>query len=302
MGPVKRIRTYFELPDETRSDVVGQIEAQGERLRDRLSRVRHVVAVASGKGGVGKSVVTANLAAALAAEGGRVGVLDADLNGPSQAKLLGVRGRRLKVLAGGVEPVTGPSGIRVISMDLLLAGADAPLEWTGPESESFVWRGTLETNALREFLADTEWGDLDHLVVDLPPGTDRLEPLHRLLPGLDGLVLVTLGSELSSFVVGKSVRRARELGVPVMGYVENMAGYACPHCGSVGPLFGDGEGFEGLARLARVPFDPELSRLADEGRPYVLERPDAPAARALVDAARAVRTFLERGPHGGEAS
>ena len=164
-----------------------------------------------------------------------------------------------------------------------------------------MWRGTLEANALREFLADTEWGDLDGLVLDLPPGTDRLEPLHRLLPSLDGLVLVTLGSELSSFVVGKSVRRARELGVPAIGYVENMTGYACPHCGELGPLFGDGEGFEGLVRLARVPFDPELSRLADLGRPYVLERPDAPAARAIFDAARAVRSFLTGRAGSGEA-
>ncbi|MGH7545956.1 MAG: P-loop NTPase, partial [Gemmatimonadota bacterium] len=160
---MKRIRTYFELPDETRSDVVGQIAAQGERLRRRLSCVKHVVAVASGKGGVGKSVVAANLAAALAAGDRRVGVLDADLNGPSQAKLFGVRGRRLKVLDDGVEPAAGPAGIRVMSMDLLLAGADAPVEWSGPESESFVWRGTLEANTWREFLADTEWGALDHL-------------------------------------------------------------------------------------------------------------------------------------------
>lgn len=302
MGPVKRIRTYYDLPDETRSDVVGQIAAQGERLRRRLSRVRHTVAVVSGKGGVGKSVVTANLAAALAAEGRRVGVLDADLNGPSQAKLLGVRGRRLKVLADGVEPVAGPSGLRMISMDLLLAGADAPVEWTGPESESFVWRGTLEANTLREFLADTEWGDLDYLVLDLPPGTDRLEPLHRMLPDLGGLVLVTLGSELSGFVVSKSVRRARDLGIPLAGYVENMAGYACPHCGSVGPLFGAAAGFDGLTRLARVPFDPELSRLADAGRPYVLERPDTPAGRAFIEAARALRAFFEERPGAGAAS
>jgi ATP-binding protein involved in chromosome partitioning len=295
---VKRIRTYFDLPDATRSDVSGQMAHQSERLRRRLARVKRTVAVASGKGGVGKSVVTANLAAALAADGLRVGVLDADLNGPSQAKLLGVRGGRLRVRADGVEPVAGPAGIRVISMDLLLADADAPVRWSGPESESFVWRGTLEANALREFFADTEWGDLDYLLVDLAPGTERLEPLRALLPSLDGLVLVTLGAELAGFVVGKSVRRARELSLPIVGYVENMAGYVCPDCGSVGPLFGQGHGFEDVRCLARIPFDPELSRLADAGRPFVLERPDSVAGRAIHEAARELRGHFGAGSDG----
>lgn len=306
---MKRIRTYFDLPDETRSDVSGQIAQQALRLRWRLARVRRTVAVASGKGGVGKSVLTANLAAALAAAGLRVGVLDADLNGPSQAKILGVRGRRLRVRADGVEPVAGPMGLRVMSMDLLLADADAPLEWAGPEHESFVWRGTLEANALREFFADTEWGDLDYLLIDLPPGTDRLEPLRALLPDLSGLVLVTLGSELAGFIVARSVRRARELELPIVGYVENMAGYVCPDCGSVGPLFGapapaapPASGFEDLRLLARIPFDPELSRHADAGRPFVLERPDSVAGRAIHEAAHALRAHFEPdAERGGEA-
>lgn len=297
---MKKIRTYYDLPGETRSDVVGQIEAQVRRLRRRLERVRRTVAVLSGKGGVGKSVVTANLAAAWAAQGRRVGVVDADLNGPSMAKLLGVAERRLRVRADAVEPAVGAAGVKVMSMDLLLAGDDAPVAWAGPEAESFVWRGTLEAGTLREFLADTDWGELDILLLDLPPGTDRVEPVHALLPGLGGAVVVTLASDLSRFVVGKALRRLRDLGMPVVGYIENMAGYVCPHCGEIGRLFGESAGFDGVPQLARVPFDPELTDLADAGRPFVLERPDAAAARAILAAADAVDRFFDAGAAGAE--
>ncbi|MBI4513355.1 MAG: P-loop NTPase [Gemmatimonadetes bacterium] len=292
---MKRIRTYFDLPPDTGSDVLGQIRAQVERLHRRLSQVHFTLAVLSGKGGVGKSVVTANLAAALAADRCRVGVVDADLNGPCMAKLLGARGQRLLVKADGVAPAVGAGGLKLMSMDLLLASDSAPVEWKGPEAESFVWRGTLEAGALREFLADTDWGALDYLLLDLPPGTDRIEPVHDLLPHLGGVVFVSLASDLSQFVVRKAVHRVRELGIPIVGFVENMAGYACPHCGTVGPLFGASAEFDGVPSLGRVPFDPELAALADRGRPFVLERPGSAAAAAFGQAARAVRAFFETG-------
>lgn len=296
---MKRIRTYYDLAPDTGSDVLGQIRGQVQRLHRRLTQVRFTLAVLSGKGGVGKSVVTANVAAALAGEGRRVGVVDADLNGPSMAKLLGARGQRLLVKADGVEPAVGAAGIRVISMDLLLAGEDAPVEWKGPQAESFVWRGTLEAAALREFLADTEWGALDYLLLDLPPGADRIEPVHDLLPHLGGVVFVTLASDLSQFVVRKAVHRVRELGIPIIGFIENMAGYVCPHCGAQGPLFGMSADLDGVPNLARIPFDPELTALADRGRPFVLERPESVAAQAFVQAAAKVGVFFE-GQSGGE--
>jgi ATP-binding protein involved in chromosome partitioning len=295
---VKRIRTYFELSGETRSDVAGQVERQAARVQERLRRVRHTVAVWSGKGGVGKSFVTANLAAALAREGWRVGVCDADVNGPSVARLLGVPRRPLRVTAGGVEPPAGVAGVRVMSMDLLLAADDAPVTWAGPESESFVWRGTLEAGTLREFLADTDWGELDLLLFDLAPGTDRVEPLRAWVPGLSGAVVVTVASGLARFVVGKSLRRLAELGVPCLGVVENMAAYVCPHCGGEGPLFGPDAAFAGVPALGRVPFDPACTAEADAGRPPVLVRPDGPVGRALRGVAAALRARLEPGAGG----
>ena len=181
------MKKYRDIAGDGGSNIVGQVEAQQARLLARLQDVRAIVAVVSGKGGVGKSSVTANLAGAFALRGARVGVLDADLNGPTMAKMLGVRGRTLVVGAGGVEPPVSALGIRVMSMDLLLADDATPLTWDAPsQAEAHTWRGTMEANALREFLADTGWGALDVLLIDLPPGTDRLATIAGLVPGLSG--------------------------------------------------------------------------------------------------------------------
>jgi len=281
------VKRYRDIVGDGGSNIVGQVEAQQARLTTRLREVRAIVAVVSGKGGVGKSSVTANLAAAFARAGDRVGVLDADLNGPTMAKMLGVRGAALVVGAGGVTPPTSALGIRVMSMDLLLADDATPLAWQAPsQAEAHTWRGSMEANALREFLADTEWGALDMLLVDLPPGTDRLATVTGLLPALAGMVVVTIPSDVSSLVVRKSITVARQAAAPVLGVIENMAG-----------LF-PGAGGEQLAKesgmpfLGRVPFDPELAAAADRGEPYVTAAPDAPAARALAAMAARVRDTL----------
>jgi ATP-binding protein involved in chromosome partitioning len=277
---------------------VGQVRAQHARLRARLGGVRHVVAVVSGKGGVGKSSITANLAAALRARGLAVGALDADLNGPTLAKMLGVRGQRLRVGADGVAPARTADGIAVLSMDLLLPSDAAPVVWDAPtQAEAHTWRSSMEGTVLREFLADTAWGALDVLLLDLPPGADRLPTVAGLLPGLTGAVVVTIPSEVSHLVVEKSLTLAREAGARVLGLVENMAGYTCPACGEVGPLF-EGPGGErvaaraGVPFLGAVPFDPGLARAADRGRPFVLTDPDRPAGRALRDLAARVADAL----------
>lgn len=291
---MKRVRTYSELSDRTSSDIAGQLAAREGRLRRRLSSVSHIFAVLSGKGGVGKSIVTANLATALASDGLAVGVLDVDLNGPSQARLLGAESAPLRVMHTAVEPAVGALGVKVMSMGLLLERDDAPLDWVGPSEGSFVWRGLLEVNALSEFLSDTEWGELDYLILDLPPGTDRIAPVHDLLPNLGAAVVVTLPSDLSRFIVRKSLTMSRELGIPIIGYVENMAGYLCPHCGRMGSLFeAEAGSFEGTRRLASVPFDPVFGRNTDAGRPDVIERPDSEVAVAIRAIASAVRTFFE---------
>ncbi len=291
---MKRIRTYHELPDATASDIAGQLAAQAERLHRRLAEVEHIFTVMSGKGGVGKSVITANLAVALASEGLRVGVVDADLNGPSMARLLGAPREPLAVDEDAVKPAVGAAGVKVMSMDLLLEGDEAPVRWAGPPSESFVWRGTLEANTLREFLGDTDWGTLDYLILDLPPGTDRILPVHDLVPNLGGVLAITIPADLSHFIVGKSLTMSRELGLPLIGYVENMAGYVCEHCGERGQLFeGNDPGFGAVPRLTSVPFDPEFGRETVAGRPYVMQHPDTEVGRAIRELASAVCTFFE---------
>ncbi len=291
---MKKIRTYFDVSETSASDIEGQLDVRRQRVERRLADVRHSLAVMSGKGGVGKSVITANLAAALAADGCAVGVLDADLNGPSMARLLGVRRAPLRVTAEAVEPASGAAGVRVMSMDLLLASEESPVDWTGPKQGSFLWRGTLEANTLGEFLGDTEWGQLDYLILDLAPGTDRIVPLSEIVPSLGGLVMVSLPSQLARFIVGKSLTMARKLDIPIIGYVENMTGYLCPHCEQVGDLFeGAGRGFEGIERLASLPFDPRFGAATDAGRPDVLQRPESPVGRGIRQVASAVRTFFE---------
>lgn len=289
-------KRYGDIAGDGGSGILAQVEAFTGLLAARLARIRWKVAVASGKGGVGKSVLTANLAAALAASGWRVGVLDADLNGASIAKLLGVREQRLGVSADGLSPVVGPLGVVVVSMDLLLAGDRVPLTWdaTTPQS-SFVWRETMETTALRELLADTCWGDLDFLLLDLPPGAPRLPAAAELLPGLDGTLVVTTPSEVSRLVVGRAVELARSHGVRLLGLVENMAGYLCRRCGAVGELFGrsaDADESFGVPVLGRVPFDAWIGGCADQGIPYVLAHPGTAASRALAGIADGLRAAL----------
>ena len=285
------------------SNILTQVEEFLARLRARMARVRKKLAVTSGKGGVGKSVLTANLAAVLAADGWRVGVLDADLNGPSMAKMLGVRGRRLQLSSDGVHPAEGPLGVKVLSIDLFLPGDRAPLTWEAPtQQDAFVWRETMEATALRELLADTAWGDLDLLLVDLPPGAPRLPTLAGLLPDLDGALVVTIPSEVSHLVVGRSVELARAHGVRLLGLVENMAGYLCPACGAVGELFvGDSRSLAeafGLPILGRIPFDPRIARCADRGVLYAVEHPEAAAAQALRELAARLSALLSEGGGG----
>ena len=270
------MKRYRDVAGDGGSDIVGQVQAQQARLRARLSSVRAVLAVVSGKGGVGKSSITANLAGALALAGARVGGLDADVNGPSMAKMLGVRGRRLVVGPDGVEPPAGALGIAVMSMDLMLPDDATPVAWDAPtQAEGHTWRGAMEASALREFLADTAWGSLDVLLLDLPPGTDRLVTVLGLVPVVAGAVIVTVPSGVSHLVVRRSITAAAAAGAPVLGLIENMAG-----------MF-QGPGGEDLAHaaaipfLGRVPFDPALAAAADRGEPYVAVAPAAPAALAL---------------------
>ncbi len=254
-----KYRTYHEVTGPDASGLGEQVAAQRLRVAARLARIGRVVAVMSGKGGVGKSHVTAGLARAIAARGFQVGVLDADLTGPTTARMLEARGP-LRDDGDGVHPALGTGGIRVFSSDLLLEDG-APLRWREPGQDRFIWRGALEAGALREFLSDVQWGDLDVLLVDLPPGSDRLQDLADLVPRLAGVIAVTVPSEESRRAVARAMRAAREAGLDLLGIVENMSGYRCPGCGHAGPLF-SGDAGNALAAefavpvLTRIPFSP----------------------------------------------
>jgi ATP-binding protein involved in chromosome partitioning len=294
---MRKIRTYQDVTHDTGSGLLEQVVDQQRRLAERLAPIRSVVAVASGKGGVGKSAVTANLAAALAAKGLAVGAADADLNGPSLARMLGVSGARLTDRASGVTPAQSPSGVQVISMELLQEEEDAPLRWREPSMGGFIWQSTLETGVLREFLGDVEWGELDVLLVDVPPGTDKIGRLLELVPEVDLMLLVTTPSETSRFVVAKSVRMAREAAVGKVALVANMSGHTCPECGHVSELFtGDGanrlEAESGVPVWAEIPFDPRFGAATDSGTPLVITDPDAHSSRAILALAARVEEHL----------
>jgi len=265
-------------------------EEQERRLKASMGRIKHKIVVLSGKGGVGKSTVTANLGMALARRepAERVGILDADITGPSIPKMLGVRGQRLDVGLPGVFPAIGPLDMRIVSMDFFLASDDTPV----------IWRGPLKSMAIKQFLADVVWGDLDFLVVDLPPGTgDEALTIMQSIPSIGGVVIVTIPSEVSQIVVKKAVTFTRKLNAPVLGIVENMSGFVCPKCGTETSIFRTGGGQEiaeqlGVPFLGKIPLDPRICEDSDMGTPFIIQHSDSPAAVAFMEIVATIsRTF-----------
>ncbi|MGQ9543554.1 MAG: Mrp/NBP35 family ATP-binding protein [Candidatus Bathyarchaeia archaeon] len=259
-------------------------------LKIRMSKIRRKIAVISGKGGVGKSITTANLAVALASQNPplKVGILDVDLHGPSIPKMLGMKRQRLKAGPPGVFPATGPLGIRVASMDLLLPGDETPV----------IWRGPLKMSAVRQFLSEIVWGRLDFLLIDLPPGTgDESLSIMQLLPEMDGVLIVTIPSEVSQMVVKKAVTFTRQLKIPIIGIIENMSGFTCPRCNSELDVFKIGGG-EKIAHemnvqfLGRIPLDPRICGDSDSGKPFIIEHADTPAARSFMNIVNNIKTYL----------
>jgi ATP-binding protein involved in chromosome partitioning len=244
------IRTYHELTEADRSDLPGQIGSQRRRVADRLATVRRVVAVLSGKGGVGKSFVTAGLARALARSGHATGVLDADFNGPTAPQMLRLPVTSRTLHDGAIEPAVSAEGVRCFSMAMLLEDG-RPLAFRGPETEGHVWRETLEAAALREFLADVAWGALDELLVDLPPGVQRFQELSELLAAPPAVLAVTIPTPESRDAVRRALRAAVERKATLLGVVENMVGG--PFAGSAADELA--EEFA-IPVVARVPFHP----------------------------------------------
>jgi ATP-binding protein involved in chromosome partitioning len=237
------VRTYHQLTDPDRSGLADQIGAQRKRVAERLAGVRRIVAVMSGKGGVGKSYVTAHLGRGFARAGRSVGVVDADLNGPTIPGLL-------QVAQNAESPAIGIDGVKCISMGQFLDDG-SPLAFKGPSAESFVWRGAMEASALREFLGDVEWGDLDVLLLDLPPGMQRYIELCDILGNPPAVLTVTIPTPESRDAVRRAMRAAVERGSALLGIVENMVG------GELRGTAGDDLAKEfGVPVLARIPWHP----------------------------------------------
>ncbi|MGH8229471.1 MAG: iron-sulfur cluster carrier protein ApbC [Steroidobacteraceae bacterium] len=274
--------------------VEAEIEAHAvQRSLQPLQGIKNIVAVASGKGGVGKSTVAVNLALAWAAQGARVGMLDADIYGPSQPLMLGLTGQRPAVLEGKrIEPLRN-HGIAAMSIGFLV-DAEQPM----------VWRGPMVTQALTQLLADTQWGELDYLVVDMPPGTGDIQlTLAQRVP-VAGAVIVTTPQDIALSDARKGLKMFEKVAVPVLGIVENMSVHVCSECGHVEHIFGSGGG-ERMARqygvrlLGELPLDASIREEADGGRPTVVAAPGTARAKAYLETARRTAAALARRGRGG---
>ena len=240
----------------------GQKQPQGPEFfkQNDYSNVRHVIGVVSGKGGVGKSLVCGTLAVELARRGAKVGILDADVTGPSIPKMLGLSGARARGVDELIVPVLTKGGIEVMSANLVLEH----------ETDPVIWRGPVVAGAIKQFWEDCAWGELDYLLVDMPPGTGDVPlTVFQTLP-VDGIVIVSSPQELVGMIVGKAVQMAQMMHVPILGLVENMSYAVCPDCGKHINVFGDSHVDEiadkyKLPVLAKMPIDPELAKEADAG-------------------------------------
>ncbi len=248
-----------------------QYEMQERKLQERASFIDHEILVLSGKGGVGKSTVAASLAWALALRDRRTGLLDADLHGPTIPLMMGLQGQTPDGL-GGLNPIPVIESLKVMSIGFLLETPDTPI----------IWRGPARSGVIRQFVADVEWGALDYLVVDLPPGTgDEALTVAQAFPTAAGAVVVTTPQEASLSDCRKAINFLRTVKTPVLGVIENMGGFVCPHCGKETAIFGNGGG-ERMAQemevpfLGRIPLVPEIVVMGDSGRPLL--GPDAPEA------------------------
>src|SRR5215203_4862358 len=261
------MKRYQDIVGDGGSRVLEQVAEQRSRITDGLARVRHLVAVGSGKGGVGKSTLTLHLANALRARGLRIAILDADFNGPSQARMAGVQGA---LFVPGTHKVSLPrttNGIAVFSMGSLIPESAALGFESAAHGESHTWRATREFALLTEILGSFEWGALDVLLFDLPPGAERTVQYADFLGPRTSFLLVTIPSEVSRGVVARSVAALSKGPNRLLGYVENMSGYYCRDCNAVKPLFVSPPSRLDIPCLGSVPFDPELARHCDQGIP-----------------------------------
>lgn len=253
-------------------------DIQSEKIAQRMSKIKRKIVVMSGKGGVGKTTVTINIASALASMGLKVGVLDTDVHGPNVAKMLGCEDGAVLSPDGVVMyPVETEKGIKVMSLSFVLQDPD----------EAIIWRGAMKMSAIRQFLGDTEWGELDYLVIDTPPGTgDEQLTVVQSIEDITGAIIVTTPQSVAILDSRRSVTFARRCGVPIIGVIENMSGLKCPQCGTEIPVFGKGGGRNmclemNVPFLGEIPMEIDLRKAEDSGEEWVKEGATHPSAEAI---------------------
>lgn len=259
--------------------LTGESIEEETRLHDTLAQIKHVIIVISGKGGVGKSTVSSNLALSLAMKGYETGLMDIDITGPNIPKMFNIEDEQLMANEQKqLIPIIVPPRLKVMSMAFLLPSKDVPV----------MWRGPIKMSAVQQFIEDVNWGKLDYLVIDMPPGTgDEALSIVQLIPKADGMVVVTTPQQVALLDSRKSVGFAAETKIPIIGIIENMSGFVCPHCGEVTDIFKTGGG-EATAKemniqfLGKVPIEPEVVESGDSGVPIVLKNPDSASAKAFA--------------------
>ena len=259
--------------------MTGESIEEETRLHDTLAQIKHVIIVISGKGGVGKSTVSSNLALSLAMKGYETGLMDIDITGPNIPKMFNIEDEQLMANEQKqLIPIIVPPRLKVMSMAFLLPSKDVPV----------MWRGPIKMSAVQQFIEDVNWGKLDYLVIDMPPGTgDEALSIVQLIPKADGMVVVTTPQQVALLDSRKSVGFAAETKIPIIGIIENMSGFVCPHCGEVTDIFKTGGG-EATAKemniqfLGKVPIEPEVVESGDSGVPIVLKNPDSASAKAFA--------------------
>jgi len=268
-----------EKNSEESSDASIVVQAPERPANSPMAKIKHVIAIGSGKGGVGKSTTATNIAVALAKLGAKVGLMDADIYGPSIPKMLGNNDQPKQSPEGKVLPIE-VHGIKAMSMGFL--GGDAPT----------VWRGPMASKAVNQFLSEVQWGELDYLIVDLPPGTGDIQITLAQTARLSGAVIVMTPQVLASAIAMRGLKMFQQVRVPVIGLIENMSHYECPKCGHHENIFRSGGG-DSVAKelhvplLGQIPLDPKIVEESDEGNPVVLSRPDSPQAKIYIDIAKA---------------
>jgi len=258
----------------------------GQGMIPSLPGIKHIIAVASGKGGVGKSTVSANIALALAADGHRVGMMDADIYGPSQPRMLGIHGQPQTKDGKTLEPMDS-YGIKVMSMGLLI-----------PEDTPMIWRGPMVMSAIQQLLRDVNWGELDVLVVDMPPGTGDAQLTMAQQVPLAGAVIVSTPQDIALLDARKGLNMFRKVEVPVLGIIENMSYFSCPNCGHRSDIFSHGGARKeaerlGVDFLGEIPLDIEIRETSDGGHPIVVSKPDSANAKAFRDIGARIWAKLE---------